>query len=76
MAEIKATSFCDLVARTPTCQSFRQPGAFRALRIISSFSTDLIGRILPVQKGRRIVEPEHRLGVFDIVISEQFMNLR
>ena len=30
--EIKATSFWDLLARTPICHSFRQPGDLRALR--------------------------------------------
>lgn len=33
-AEMKATSLRDCVARTPTCQDWRQPGAFSALAVL------------------------------------------
>ena len=35
--EMKATSFRDLVARTPTCHSFLQPGALSALGLSACF---------------------------------------
>ncbi len=36
MAEMKATSFLDVVARTPTCHSFLHPGERSALYLLGS----------------------------------------
>ena len=49
--EMKATSFCDLVARTPTCQSFRHPGDFKALFMVSNLgNASTCETFVPIQE--------------------------
>lgn len=66
-AEIKATSFRDVVARTPTCHSFVHPGARRALLFQLAYRQGLTGSFVPFEECFRVVESEHSLIVFDVV---------
>jgi hypothetical protein len=72
-AEMNATNFRDVVARTPTCHSFVHPGARRALDM-SVFNQSLGPRYLPFEECLGIVESEHSLIILNIMPVKQFIH--
>jgi len=73
--DIKASNLRDLVARTPTCHSFRHPGDLRALKFLAAMQfAECGGGDLPIQERGGVVETEHCFAIFDVVASEEIVD--
>lgn len=68
-AEIKATSFRETDARTPTCHSLVQPGARSALKRLVSFQ-ERKSTSKPFEELLGVIESEHSLIILDIMPIE------
>lgn len=81
MPEMKATSLPDCEARMPTCQSAFQPGDLSALsprqcrHLERQRQSEAVRCYRPVQKRAGVVEAEHGVVVFDVVIAQEAVDL-